>query len=167
MELKKLENEAELEHYKVTATMSFEQIMASNPDISPDAAAALAKKFEAEAAMAQNDKTVDLVKQHEEDLKQILSMQMQMTNNIIDSQNQMRDRELANKQAELDRVHADSEKNQDRFLSGMQTATSSVADAIKGSPVMNMGQTTVSFCPNCGQKSAPGTMVCEKCGSTI
>lgn len=167
MELKKLENEAELEHYKVTATMSFEQIMASNPNISPDAAAALAKKFEAEAAMAQNDKTIDLVKQHEEDLKQILSMQMQMTNNIIDSQNQMRDRELANKQAELDRVHADSEKNQDRFLSGMQTATSSVADAIKGSPMMNMGQTTVSFCPNCGQKSAPGTMVCEKCGSTI
>ncbi len=167
MELKKLESESELEHHKITATMSFEQIMASNPNISPDAAAALAKKFEAQAAMAQNDKTIELVKQHDEDLKNILSMQMQMTNNIIDSQNQMRDRELANKQAELDRVHTDSEKNQDRFLSGMQTATAAVSDAIKGTPVMAMGATTVAFCQNCGKKFASGTTVCDKCGATL
>jgi len=164
MEAKRLQAETELEHHKINATMSFEQIMASNPDISPEAAAALAKKFEAEAMAAQNDKTAELTRQHSEDLKAILMQQMNLTKDIVAAQSQASAKELASKQAELDRVHQDSERNQDRFLSGMQTTITAVADATKQpAPIAPI---TV-FCPNCGKKHSESAMVCDECGSSL
>lgn len=166
MEAQRLQAEADLEHQKIYATMSFEQIMAANPNITPEAAAALAKKFEADAMAAQNDKTAELTRQHSEDLKAILMQQMNLTKDIVSAQEQTKERELAQKQAELDRVHQDSERNQDRFLSGMQTTISSVAGAGKTTVVPAAPIATV-FCPNCGKKHAPGGMVCDECGTTL
>lgn len=159
MEYKKLESDTELEHHRINATMSFEQIMASNPNISPDAAAALAKKFEAEALVAQNDKTAELVRQHDEDLKTILAQQMSLTRDIVAAQNQANANAVAEKQRELDRVHEDSERHQDRMLSGMETTVTAVAQA--------KPQVEVVFCPNCGRKNNGNAKTCDACGSSL
>lgn len=160
METRKLDRETELEHHRITATMSFEQIMASNPDITPEAAAALAKKYEAEAMAAQNDRTAELVKQHDEDLKNILAQQMTLTRDIVAAQGRANADAVAEKQRELDRVHADAEHHQDRMLSGMQTTV----EAVSG---MGRPQGAPCFCPNCGRKNSFGAKKCEHCGSDI
>lgn len=144
---------ADLERYKVTATMTFEQIMASNPDISPAAAAALAKKFEAEAEAARNDRTAELARQHDEDLRNILAQQMSLTRDIVNAQS-------ADKQREIDRIHAESEHHQDRMLSGVQTTLNAVSQATR--PVEN-----AVFCPNCGRKNHGNAKVCENCGESL
>ena len=160
MESKKLDHDAELEHYRITASMSYEQIMASNPDITPEAAAAFAKKYEAEALSAQNDRTAELVRQHDEDLKNILDRQMSLTRDIIAAQNQANANAIAEKQQELDRVHADSERHQDRMLSGMETTVNAVSQAARP-------QTRVIFCPNCGKKNADDAKTCASCGASL
>lgn len=163
MEEKRLDAQSELDKYKITSTMSFEQIMASNPNITPEAAAALAKKFEAEAAMANNSIATELQRQHNDDIKEILAQQMAMTKDIINAQTNAKNAALENKQAELDRVHSDSEKNQDRFLSGMQTTINAVASATR-----NPGASPVRFCPNCGKKhTSLDDMICTDCGTTL
>jgi len=173
MEEKRLESETSIEHHRINATMSFEQIMASNPDISPEAAQALAEKFKAEAASAQNDKTVELTRQHSEDLKAIMEQQMALTRDIVHAQNQANANAVAAKQAELDRVHGDSERNQDRFLSGMQTTITAVADATKPTvapvtqPTNPKTSETFVFCPNCGKKHGPETLICDACGTSL
>lgn len=159
MEMKKIDSETELERQRITASMSYEQIMASNPDITPEAAAALAKKYEAEAIAAQNDKTAELVKRHDEDLKEILTQQMSLTREIVASQNQANSNAIAEKQRELDRVHEDSERHQDRMLSGMETTVSAVSQARPNSEIV--------FCPNCGKKNNGKAEVCESCGSSL
>lgn len=160
MESKKLDHDAELEHYRITASMSYEQIMASNPDITPEAAAAFTKKYEAEALSAQNDRTAELVRQHDEDLKNILDRQMSLTRDIIAAQNQANANAIAEKQQELDRVHADSERHQDRMLSGMETTVNAVSQAARP-------QTRVIFCPNCGKKNADDAKTCASCGASF
>lgn len=163
MEEKKLDAQNELEKYKITSNMSFEQIMASNPNITPEAAQALAKKFEAEAAMANNSIATELQKQHNDDIKAILAQQMELTKDIITAQTNAKNAALESKQAELERVHSDSEKNQDRFLTGMQTTINAVASATRGS-----GASTVKFCPNCGRRhTSINDMVCVECGTTL
>lgn len=160
MESKKLAYDAELEHHRITASMSYEQIMASNPDITPEAAAALAKKYEAEALAAQNDRTAELVRQHDEDLKNILAQQMNLTRDIIAAQNQANANAVAEKQRELDRVYADSERHQDRMLSGMETTVNAVSQAARP-------QVEVVFCPNCGKKNAGNAKTCDACGTLL
>ncbi len=175
MESRRLDHEAALEHQKITATMSFEQIMASNPDISPAAAEALAKKFEAQAAMAQQDRTAELYRQHDEDLKAILAQQMNLTRDVINAQNQTNARMLSDKQNELNRVHEDAEHHQDRMLSGMNTTVNAVATPrfasapIPMTPVMQpvaIGGVPC-FCSNCGKKNPPNTVTCQSCGGKI
>ena len=172
MEAHKLQAETDLEYHRITATMSFEQIMASNPDITPEAAAALAKKFEAETQVAQSDKTAEILKQHDEDLKAILAQQMELTRDIISAQAQANSVTLASKQQELDRVHEDSERHQDRFLEGMQTTISAVARTSKSAsstPASTSPSTesTVVFCPNCGKKHDKSAIICNDCGTSL
>ena len=160
MEARRMEHDVALEHHKLNATMTFEQIMASNPDISPEAARALGEKFKAEAAMAQNDRAVDLTRQHSEDLKEIMAQQMALTRDILASQNQAKEQELA-------RAHDASERNQDRFLAGMQTTMSAMVNAGKATPAPAPAPAATLFCQNCGKKHPAGTMICDACGNSL
>lgn len=166
MEAEKQKYDADLEKQKIMATMTFEQIMASNPSISPDAAAALAKKFEAEALAMQNDRTAELVMQHEKDLKDILMQQMELTGNIIAGQSQAQKKAIEDKQRELERIHEDSENYQDRFLAGMQTTVNAVTKPTPSSAAPTMAPVAV-FCPNCGKKFSKKTLICDECGTSI
>ena len=88
---------------------------------------------------------------------------MAMTMQIIGAQNAANARELEQKQAELDRVHADSERHQDRFLDGMKTTISSVASPLsKAQPAPEF-----VFCPECGKKMPKGSVACDECGASL
>lgn len=158
IERKKLDYDAEIERHKINATMTFEQIMASNPNITPEAAAALTKKFEAEAATAAESKTADLINRHNEDIKEILARQMELTKSVVDAQAKANLSALDQKQSELDRVHADSEHHQDRMLAGMQTTVNAMR-------VTTEEQTII--CPECGQKNKFDFKFCSGCGAKL
>lgn len=166
MELKQLEKERELEKLKIQTNMTFEQIMASNPDISPAAAQALAEKFKADAQASQNDKTIELVKQHEDDLKEILKQQMEMTNRALNNNINYEQERLADKQAELDRVYKDAQHNQDNVLKGVEASLYSFSGARANTQKKN-NKKFVKICPNCGKEVSEDSMVCDECGQVL
>lgn len=85
--MQKARLEAQVESRRIYAGMSFEQIMAANPDLTPEAAQALAKKFEAEAAAAQNDKTHELLRQQVEMANQNKGDMMAFMQQMMQQQN--------------------------------------------------------------------------------
>ena len=121
------------------------QIMAANPNISEAAAQALAKKFEAEAAAAQNDRTAQMATEQKNEMKdfmqQMMSQQMQMS---MQQMQMMRDTSIANasafsgmqqtmmgaKQAELDRTRADAAANNAMMLDGMKTTVGAMSGIV-------------------------------------
>lgn len=140
------------EEKRIYAGMSFEQIMAANPNISEAAAQALAKKFEAETAAAQNDKTAELMRQQVEMANQNKGEMMSFMQQMMAQQNamnmqqmqMMRDTSVANasafagmqqqmmgaKQAELDRAHADAAANNAMMLDGMKTTVGAMSGIV-------------------------------------
>lgn len=59
IQAKKVDSQLEIDKLKVQGGMTAEQIMVSNPNISPDVAKAMAEKFKAEAAEKANDKRAE------------------------------------------------------------------------------------------------------------
>ena len=101
----------------------------------------------------------------------ILAQQMELTRDVIGANRRTNDEILAAKQEELNRVHADAERHQERFVDGMKTTISSVSAAAGG--FHPAGQPTIVntasavFCPNCGKRNAAGSMACDACGKTL
>jgi hypothetical protein len=84
-DLKDLDNKGKENLVKVYQGMTFEQIMAANPDLTPEAAASLAKKYESEAeaekfkiAQLQNDTRA-------QDMKEMMDRMERMSHKVIDS----------------------------------------------------------------------------------
>ena len=143
--MQKQQLDAQVENQRIYAGMSFEQIMAANPNISEAAAQALAKKFEAEAAAAQNDRTAQMATEQKNEMKdfmqQMMSQQMQMS---MQQMQMMRDTSIANasafsgmqqtmmgaKQAELDRTRADAAANNAMMLDGMKTTVGAMSGIV-------------------------------------
>ncbi len=176
MEHKKLESDTELEHHRITSTMTFEQIMASNPDVSPEAAAAFAEKYKAMAASAQNadkDELYHMMLQMQKDsntqLATIIGQQMNLMQDTVNAQIHNNNTALNEKQKELDRIHEDSERHQDRMLSGMETTVNAVSKSriVGNTPTANNVGGTFCYCPNCGKKQNPQNKTCTDCGAEI
>ena len=178
MESEKLHIDAKLDEKRIYAGMTFEQIMAANPDIAPAAAQALAKKFEAEAAAAQTDKTAQMAVDQKNEMMDFMKQQMdamrQMALAGMQSGASAQKAIADAKQAELDRLRADGNAGADRVLAGMQTTVQAVAGAFAPSktasrssaprPAAKSGD---SVCPSCGAAVEPGTSFCDNCGSAI
>ena len=164
---------ADLKKNEIYATMTAEQIMAANPNISPAAAQALSERYRAIALAEQNSRTEELSRQYYDDLKSILAQQMDLTRDVIGANKKANEDLLAAKQEELNRVHADSERHQDRFVDGMKTTIGSVAaaagnfQAAAAQMPAVVNNTTTVFCPNCGKSNAAGSVACSECGKTI
>lgn len=126
----KLELDTELETQKLYYGMTAEQIMMANPHLTQAAADAMSKKFEAEIAAKQKDEYVELLKQHNQDIKDMARDQQQLTHEVLNSELKHSATLLDNKQQELDRVNEANQKHEERLLSGVQNASSSVANAI-------------------------------------
>lgn len=85
--MQKAQLEAQVESKRIYAGMSFEQIMAANPDLTAEAAQALSKKFEVETAAAQNDKTHELLRQQVEMANQSKGEMMAFMQQMMQQQN--------------------------------------------------------------------------------
>ena len=168
----KIQHEEEMR--RMLQNMTAEQIVAANPDITPEAAAAMAEKFKAEAAAAANDKTAQMAMKQSADMQAFMQQQMQMMRDMavagmgMNAQNQQN--MMAAKDAEMN-----------RFAGGVNNAVSSVAGALKnpntvvqrtaGSPVVEPVETTSAksahVCPGCGTPYADGAIFCENCGTSL
>lgn len=170
MEAEAQKNAHEEEMRRMFQNMTAEQIVAANPDITPEAAAAMAEKFKAEAAVAANDKTAEMAMKQNADMQAFMKEQMAtmkdmfmagMNANAMNQQNAM-----AAKDAELN-----------RFSNGVNNAVSSVSGALKnpttvvqqgmGTPASATGAKSANVCPACGTPHEPGAMFCENCGGSL
>ena len=154
--------ETELEEQRLYLGMTAEQIMVANPRITPEAAAAMAKKFEAEALAAKNNATIDIMQKHNDDLKELLREQHQLTRDVVEADLRHASNTVEYKQQEIERVSASSKEHEDRLLSGVQTATTSAATVLRSSNVQSF-----VFCTNCGKRHPANTKVCDACNTPL
>ena len=184
--------DAENRNTSIYATMSFEQIMAANPNLSPEAAQALAEKFKADAANAQNDKTLQMALDNKNEVKDILLQQQAMFQQMFMSQQQQQERIIMSqqqqqqnvadmkynfsqqmldaKQQELDRTRADASANSDRFVDGMKTTIEAVGNMKSQQPTpppSGRQKSATVVCPECNEPVAAGAAFCENCGHKL
>lgn len=155
----------EEEMRRMFQNMTAEQIVAANPDITPEAAAAMAEKFKAEAAAAANDKTAEMAMKQSSDMQAFMEKQMQMMRDMavagmgMNAQNQQQ--MMAAKEAEMN-----------RFTDGVNNAVSSVSGALKNPNAVvqragTSGSKAANVCPSCGTPYTDGTIFCENCGASL
>lgn len=155
-EAQKIQHEEEMN--RMFQNMTAEQIVAANPNITPEAAAAMAEKFKAQAAAAANDKTAEMAMKQSADLQAFMKEQMQMMRDMavagmgMNAQNQQNI--MASKEAEMN-----------RFVSGVNNAVNSVSGALKNPNTVV--QKSGEVCPSCGTPHEPGAIFCENCGASL
>ena len=141
--------------------MSFEQIMAANPNISADAAAALARKFEADAAAYSSSTAAADAKENQAKMESFMQkqmeMQMQMMNKMMDTSATMTGNLLQTQQQQaqkteqrLERTEQRLDNTQDKSLD--YTTKNNSIDAIVSNNNKN-------------QAPAPGYVKCMGCQS--
>ena len=184
--MQKAKLDAQIESKRIYAGMSFEQIMAANPDISPEAAKALAQKFS-------SDGKDELLKAREADMARQSAQQMEMMRMMqqmamagMGANQQHQQEMMAAKQAELNRTREDANRNEDRMLSGVQATVAAAGAAFSGKATGEASRSvrknsedpisaatpkamppTAAKCPHCGAELEAGSSFCGECGASI
>jgi hypothetical protein len=172
-EKQKLDQEVQMaETYK---GMSFEQIMAANPNISPAAAAALAKKFEADAAASSSSTAAADAKENQNKMESFMQkqmeMQMQMMNKMMDTSATMSGNLLQTQQQQAqkteDRLNRTEERldhTQDKSLD--YTTKNNTIDAVVSNNNKNQAPAPGYIkCMGCQSvENTVGTKFCFNCG---
>lgn len=166
MEKLQAEQQNEQEMARIMSSMTVEQIMAVNPNISPAAANALAEKFKAEAVLANSEKYEALSRSHSQDIKDILAGMMELTKGSMQVRNHANTQRLQDKQEELERVKEMSERSADRVLESVKATVGAVGGhaGISGN---GLRTATTVVCPSCGTRNATGGLFCTECGSDL
>ena len=176
--LTQMEQKHQEEMRRMFQNMSAEQIMAANPDITPEAAAALAEKFKSENSAEQ----IALMKEHKDEITRLMGDQqkqqaetmnqmMKMMENMFSAQN-------ARKDAEIDAIRKDANEHQDR-MEKVITATSNAAYGAAGKIFAPAAKQIVNnnnpsrkdlpqnLCSACGAELEEGASFCGECGASV
>jgi hypothetical protein len=158
--------------------MSFEQIMAANPNISPAAASALAKKFEAEAAASSSSTAAADAKENQSKMEAFMQkqmdIQMQMMNKMMDTSATMSGNLLQTQQQQaqkteqrLDRTEQRLDNTQDKSLD--YTTKNNSIDAIVSNNEKNQAPAPGYIkCMGCKSvENTVGTKFCFNCGREL
>ncbi len=143
----------EKERLNIYAGMSAEQIMVANPDITPEAAKAMAEKFKAEAAEIANDSRVDDAREQTRMMKEFMEQQMQSLRDMSASNAQAMSNAMGAKEREIERTQHMIDKNEDRYANVLR-------DNIKS----GSSDKKVKVCTNCGFQ-AGDEQFCPECGT--
>jgi hypothetical protein len=117
LEEKRQDQTHEMDKLHVYTSMSAEQIMVANPNITPDAAKAMAEKFKAEAAVAANDSRAENAMEQTRMMKEFMEQQMQAVRDMASANAQAMSGMMNAKEREIERTQHIIDKNEDRYAS--------------------------------------------------
>jgi hypothetical protein len=154
LEEKKQEQTFEMDKLNVYKGMSAEQIMVANPNITAEAAKAMAEKFKAEAAEIAHDSRASDAQNQMQMMKEFMEQQMQAVRDMSAANAQALSGAMGAKEREIERTQHMMDKNEDRYASVVRENIKA-GNNPKGSKVCSScGQKTEeeSFCPDCGNR---------------
>jgi hypothetical protein len=175
-EKQKLDQQVQMaEQYK---GMSFEQIMAANPNISPAAAEALAKKFEADAAASSSSTAAADAKENQAKMESFMQkqmeMQMQMMNKMMDTSATMSGNLLQTQQQQAQKTEQRLERTEERLDNTQDksldyTTKNNHIDAVVSNNNRNQAPAAGFIkCMGCNTVENPvGTKFCFNCGREL
>lgn len=182
-EKQKLDQEVNLKEIDVKMAeqykgMSFEQIMAANPNISPAAAEALAKKFEADAAASSSSTAAADAKENQAKMEAFMQkqmeMQMQMMNKMMDTSATMSGNLLQTQQQQAQKTEQRLERTEDRLDNTQDksldyTTRNNAIDAVVSNNNKNQAPPPGYVkCMGCSTvENTVGTKYCFNCGREL
>lgn len=178
--LQENQNRTKVEMGRIYQGMSAEQILAANPDITPEAAKAFAAKFNAESEHNNKEELVKMYQTSKDEIAQMYQNNQAVTAHMMEQMMQtmaaMATGQVNTKQAELDRARKDAHDEQERFAAGVNNAVKSVAGSYKitnapESSQNNRGNNNnskgLNICPACGAENPDDSIFCENCGERL
>jgi hypothetical protein len=152
--LRQLQLAHEAQMRGILKEMTVDQIMAANPDITPEAARALAERSKAEGALNAAGQSVAMAEKQKEDMQAFMNAQMatmqQMMHDLLASNAQIAGGAIQEQRQQADAAAQRAETAADR--------TARTAQAMAGA----LGR-PAPFCPRCGRPMPGG--ICEACAA--
>lgn len=144
----------EMDKLHVYTTMSAEQIMVANPNITQEAAKAMAEKFKAEAAAAASDNRAATAQDQTRMMKEFMEQQMQVVRDMANANMQAMSGMMNAKEREIERTQHMIDKNEDRYA------------GVVREQIRSGGNQPKKVCSKCGQETGD-EIFCPECGARI
>lgn len=154
MDEKNQDHSNEMEKLDKFSGMSAEQIMVANPNITPEAAKAMAAKFQAEAAEKAADNRAETAQTQMHMMKEFMEQQMQVVRDMSVANQQAMANMAEGKEREIERTQNMMDKNEDRY-----------ADVVR-EQIKAGSKQQGKFCGSCGQEAGEDVF-CPECGNRV
>lgn len=163
-EVKRAEKELLEAEAQRWAGLSVEQIMAANPNISTEAAKALAERGSSAKAEEFARMQTEAAQKSKDEFKEMMRQQMEaqerMMRSMMDSNAAIAGAQMRAKDAEIERAASSADRTEERLT----RVVSGTVGAVTGKPPSPSSDPQKRFCTSCGQPLEAGSVGCPKCG---